>query len=294
VLFRDLNPEKLIFSDEGTNPILKLADFHYAVNLSTISTTNSNNHETPLHGRVGRLGYMAPEMIKSNGSNNDGEVTKINSSTGGSNETVYGKSVDIWSIGIITYILLSGNSPFGESPDKQKLASAILEGEYEFQPLRIWKNVSEEGKDFITRLLEVVPTKRYSVDQCLAHDWIKSLDTIEKEEETKQKMTNEASFIDNSDVTAVIDTKMKEVLNESNKAEEGDTSSKKKESHHFMVVILHGLKGFTALKKFRKIIRVVILIERIKKLVIVRKENEEKRLQLGLPLPPPVVTKQPI
>jgi serine/threonine protein kinase len=293
---RDLNPEKLIFSDEGTHPVLKLADFHFAVNLSTVNQSN------PLTGRVGRLGYMAPEMIKSSsGTSNTG----LSGAVGSSHDVVYGKPVDIWSVGIITYILLSGNSPFGEYPDKQKLAKAIVEGEYEFLPLKIWKNVSEEGKDFITRLLEVNANKRYSIDQCLSHHWMKSFEIEEEERQRKERNlkaneneqlskeeTNQESSVD-VDV-ASIDNQTKN-LKINKTADLGHSSKESSENHYSSVVIvLHGLRGFTALKKFRKIIRVVILIERIKKLVILRKENEEKRIRLGLPVPPPVVTKQPV
>jgi calcium/calmodulin-dependent protein kinase I len=81
-----------------------------------------------------------------------------------------GKSVDMWSFGIILYILLGGYPPFYDT-NNQTLYRKILKGAYQFHT-EYWKEVSEQAKDLISKLLVLDPAQRLTVDQALAHPWL--------------------------------------------------------------------------------------------------------------------------
>ena len=83
---------------------------------------------------------------------------------------VYDQSVDLWSVGVITYILLCGFPPFwGES--QGELFDKILGADYEF-PSPEWDKVSADAKDFISKLLVKDNKARLTATQCLAHPWL--------------------------------------------------------------------------------------------------------------------------
>lgn len=82
----------------------------------------------------------------------------------------YGYAVDMWSIGVITYILLSGYPPFYGDDDASVL-ELTSKGEFRFFSPE-WDEVSTEAKDFITKLIQVNPSKRMSASEALKHPWI--------------------------------------------------------------------------------------------------------------------------
>ncbi len=98
----------------------------------------------------GTPGYVAPEVLQAQG---------------------YGPEVDLWSIGVITYILLCGFPPFYHE-ELPELFEQIMSADFDF-PEEYWDSVSSEAKDFIKKLLVVKPSDRMSVDQALAHPWLK-------------------------------------------------------------------------------------------------------------------------
>jgi serine/threonine protein kinase len=81
----------------------------------------------------------------------------------------YGKEVDVWSIGIIMYILLWGYPPFF-SDSTSELFEEIKAGNVEFQS-PYWDDVSQEAKDLVKRLLTVSPQKRISLEESKEHPW---------------------------------------------------------------------------------------------------------------------------
>lgn len=97
----------------------------------------------------GTPGYVAPEILCG---------------------TAYGKEVDIWSIGVILYILLCGFPPFYDDNNK-KLFSLIISATYTF-PDPYWTDISQAGKDLVRNLLVVDPKKRLTAAQILAHPWM--------------------------------------------------------------------------------------------------------------------------
>jgi serine/threonine protein kinase len=104
--------------------------------------------------------YVAPEVIQGNCS------TSINAPNTG-----YGKAVDLWSVGVLLYVLLSGYPPFNENAELS-LFEQIQLGQYDFQPHEAWAMVSNEAKHLITQLIEVEPAKRLTVQEALRHPWI--------------------------------------------------------------------------------------------------------------------------
>jgi len=97
----------------------------------------------------GTPGYVAPEVLK--------------------NEP-YGKAVDLWSLGVILYILLCGFPPFYHE-STAALYKQIKKGEFDF-PAPYWSNISDSAKDLVRKLLTVDPEKRFTAAQVLSHAWI--------------------------------------------------------------------------------------------------------------------------
>lgn len=83
-------------------------------------------------------------------------------------------SHDMWSIGLITYVLLSGTNPFLGANDRETL-NKIREGRWDFKD-SLWTHISEDGRDFISRLLLYSPEERMDVKTALKHPWFFMLD----------------------------------------------------------------------------------------------------------------------
>lgn len=82
---------------------------------------------------------------------------------------------DIWAIGVITYFLLCGYTPFDRESNLEEM-QAILAADYSFTPVEYWRNVSETARDFIKRCLTIDPRARMTSHQALQHPWIRSDD----------------------------------------------------------------------------------------------------------------------
>ncbi|CAK4231660.1 unnamed protein product [Aphanomyces euteiches] len=139
VVHRDLKPENLLLTSKKDDAYIKIGDFGFA----------KQDFNAGLTTACGTPGYVAPEILK-------GEA--------------YGKSVDIWSIGVITFILLCGYPPFHDENQK-RLFTAIKLGQYKFES-PYWDEVSVDAKDFISKMLVVNPDERYTADQLLQHVWV--------------------------------------------------------------------------------------------------------------------------
>jgi calcium/calmodulin-dependent protein kinase I len=140
IAHRDLKPENLLLTSEMDDASIKVADFGFAI---------KDASRTSLTTQCGTPGYVAPEILR--------------------NEP-YGKAVDMWSIGVITYILLGGYPPFHD--DNQKaLFRKIKKGDFEFHE-EYWGAVSQEAKDLISGLLNIDPAHRLTCDDVLHHAWV--------------------------------------------------------------------------------------------------------------------------
>lgn len=140
IVHRDLKPENLLYYSPAEDSKIMISDFG-------LSRMGENVDE--LATACGTPGYVAPEVLR---------------------RQKYGKPVDCWSIGVISYILLCGYPPFYDENDA-KLYKQIMKGEYEFDS-PYWDDISVSAKEFITHLLQIDPSKRYSCEQALAHPWI--------------------------------------------------------------------------------------------------------------------------
>lgn len=135
----------MLYSTSAADSPLKLADFGFATIL----------HPTELlHAACGTPGYVAPEVIS-------------DKSAG------YGKAVDMWSLGVILYILLCGYPPF-YNDDTNTLFRLIMAAEYTFDD-DDFAEVSVVAKSLITQLLVLDPLKRLTASQVLEHPWLADL-----------------------------------------------------------------------------------------------------------------------
>lgn len=138
IVHRDLKPENLLLDDPSDTANVKLADFGFAAYC-----------EKPLNDGCGTLVYVAPEILR------------------GDNYTT---SPDMWSLGVITYILLCGYPPFFDLR-QEELSRKIVRGRYKFRP-EDWDPISNEAKDFIRGLLKRHPENRMNANDVLNHPWI--------------------------------------------------------------------------------------------------------------------------
>jgi serine/threonine protein kinase len=150
LVHRDIKPENLLLSDKSATATIKLADFGFA---TTCDAT------TQLSDLLGTPEYMAPELVSLR------EVPE--GGYGG-----YGRTVDIWALGVVLYILLSGIHPF-QIEDEEQMMNNIQAGKWKWLG-RNWDKVSEEAKDLITKMLDPNPKTRPTVKECLAHPWFKT------------------------------------------------------------------------------------------------------------------------
>ncbi|KAJ3113892.1 calcium calmodulin-dependent protein kinase type 1G [Phlyctochytrium bullatum] len=140
IAHRDLKPENLLLSDKTPQAKIMISDF----GLSKIFSDDEL-----MRTACGTPGYVAPEVLKRQG---------------------YGREVDLWSLGVITYILLCGYPPFYDQ-NNVELFKQIMAGRYEFdRPW--WDCVSETAKDFIRRLLVLDPRLRSTAKMALSHPFI--------------------------------------------------------------------------------------------------------------------------
>lgn len=139
VVHRDLKPENFLFDSVSEDAKLKATDF----GLSVFYKPGQTFHEV-----VGSPYYVAPEVLCK----------------------VYGPEVDVWSAGVILYILLSGVPPFWAETESG-IFRQILHGKLDFQS-DPWPSISDSAKDLIQKMLERDPKKRISAHEVLCHPWI--------------------------------------------------------------------------------------------------------------------------
>ncbi|KAG9304043.1 hypothetical protein G9A89_005953 [Geosiphon pyriformis] len=145
IVHRDLKPENLLFRTKAEDSDLLIADF----GLSRIIDSEKFHVLTTT---CGTPSYMAPEIFKKSG---------------------HGKPVDLWAIGVITYFLLCGYTPFDRDNSVEEM-QAIMTADYRFDP-EYWEGISKNAKDFINQLLTIDPNNRLTAEQSLQHIWLKSI-----------------------------------------------------------------------------------------------------------------------
>ncbi|CAK1547534.1 unnamed protein product [Leptosia nina] len=136
----DLKPENVLLSSDEQFPQVKLCDFGFARIIGEKCFRRSV---------VGTPAYLAPEVLRNAG---------------------YNRSLDMWSVGVIIYVSLSGTFPFNEDEDiNEQIQNAAF-----MYPPTPWREISPEAIDLINNLLQVKQRKRLSVDKCAAHAWLQT------------------------------------------------------------------------------------------------------------------------
>eukprot|EP00123_Amoebidium_parasiticum_P015218 comp22840_c0_seq1/m.35961 comp22840_c0_seq1/g.35961 ORF comp22840_c0_seq1/g.35961 comp22840_c0_seq1/m.35961 type:complete len:371 (-) comp22840_c0_seq1:248-1360(-) len=153
IAHRDLKPENLLFVDASDRSALKLTDFGFAKEVDQVL-------QTPCYTPY----YVAPEVLHA-------EQRKASR---------YDKSCDMWSLGVILYILLCGYPPFyseGGAHISPGMKRRIRSGVYDF-PEEEWGCISKSVKELIRRLLHINPEKRMTIDEMMMHPWIAQSDEV--------------------------------------------------------------------------------------------------------------------
>lgn len=149
VVHRDLKLENFLYDKEGSD-FLKLIDFGFS---------KFYEKDTKMVESLGTVTYVSPEVLAKSYSCG---------------------SCDLWSFGVIVFVLLSGYMPFAGQADAD-IIRKIKKGDYHMKPAR-WGSVSEAGVDFVRKLLVVTPKQRLTAEQALAHPWIASRRSRKTEE----------------------------------------------------------------------------------------------------------------
>lgn len=141
IAHRDIKPQNLLLTTKDNVTDIKLADFGFARRVL---------YPESLTSRVGTPTYVSPQVLKNH---------------------PHDERVDLWSIGVVVYVLLVGYPPFIDE-DQNELFRKIRNGEWKFEP-GDWIYISNEAMDFIRGLLVVDPKDRFTVDEALRSNWIR-------------------------------------------------------------------------------------------------------------------------
>jgi calcium-dependent protein kinase len=143
IAHRDIKPENVVFCTKDSSQV-KLIDWGLAMSFMGSSMTSA----------VGSFTYAAPEVIQSN------------------NITAYTAKCDLWSLGVLTYVMLSGKPPFWGNHQqfvaKQKKEQYPLKGDP-------WDKMPQSAKDFVKKLLKANPDERLAIDKVVVHEWLATI-----------------------------------------------------------------------------------------------------------------------
>jgi serine/threonine protein kinase len=144
IAHRDLKPENLLYTSTDPDAVLKLTDFGFAKETNAFKSL-----QTPCYTPY----YVAPEVL---------------------GPEKYDKSCDMWSLGVIMYILLCGYPPFYSNhgaPFSPGMKKRIRNGQYEF-PATEWSRVTPDAKDVIRGLLKTDPDERLTIREVMQSKWV--------------------------------------------------------------------------------------------------------------------------
>jgi len=136
IIHRDIKPENLLFETSDENSVLKIIDF---------GTSRKITEDIKCTELIGTPYYVAPEVL----------------------EGAYDEKCDLWSCGVILYIMLSGYPPFN-GLNTGKIFKKIKHALYTFSSEE-WQGISEDAKDLISKLLQKDPNQRLSAEEALMH-----------------------------------------------------------------------------------------------------------------------------
>jgi calcium-dependent protein kinase len=160
VCHRDLKLENFIFTEKGPAGEIKMIDFGFSKHYL---------HKEHMHEVVGTSYYIAPEVLGRD----------------------YTQKSDIWSMGVIIFMMLCGRCPFG-GQDDYEIQENVKAGNYSLST-KHWRNISTDAKSFVRSLLDMNPESRPTASQALAHPWLMSGGTgIYKEDGEENEVDVEA------------------------------------------------------------------------------------------------------
>ena len=140
IVHRDLKPENILLSSKADDAIIKVADFGFSKQLEDAAAST-----------LGTPAYVAPEILE---------------------KKPYDCAVDMWSFGVIAYVLLCGYLPFADD-NPNELFRKIRTGAFVYDS-PYWDNISQDAKDLISSCLQVDPRRRLTASDVLKHPWINS------------------------------------------------------------------------------------------------------------------------
>nr|4YSJ_A Chain A, Calmodulin-like domain protein kinase [Eimeria tenella]4YSJ_B Chain B, Calmodulin-like domain protein kinase [Eimeria tenella]4YSM_A Chain A, Calmodulin-like domain protein kinase [Eimeria tenella]4YSM_B Chain B, Calmodulin-like domain protein kinase [Eimeria tenella]4YUQ_A Chain A, Calmodulin-like domain protein kinase [Eimeria tenella]4YUQ_B Chain B, Calmodulin-like domain protein kinase [Eimeria tenella]4YZB_A Chain A, Calmodulin-like domain protein kinase [Eimeria tenella]4YZ len=143
IVHRDLKPENLLLENKRKDANIRIIDFGLSTHFESTKK---------MKDKIGTAYYIAPEVLHG----------------------TYDEKCDVWSTGVILYILLSGCPPFNGA-NEFDILKKVEKGKFTFD-LPQWKKVSEPAKDLIRKMLAYVPTMRISARDALEHEWLKTTD----------------------------------------------------------------------------------------------------------------------
>ncbi len=141
VVHRDLKPENLLLDSQDKNALLKVIDF---------GTSQVFDPGKKMSAKIGTPMYIAPEVLSKS----------------------YTEKCDVWSCGVILYVLLSGTQPFAGASEFE-IFQKIRKGVYSMSGQR-WEAVSKAAKDLVKNMMLYDPKQRYTALEALSHPWIQS------------------------------------------------------------------------------------------------------------------------
>jgi len=143
---RDIKPQNILLESKNSNCAIKIGDFGFAKRVYTPKS---------LVSRCGTPSYVAPEILKCQ---------------------PYDQSCDMWSVGVVLYVMLCGYSPFAEK-NQEKMFERIKMGDYKFNPVD-WFHISAEAKDLIRSCLNTNVDRRVTAAQALKSSWITGVSDV--------------------------------------------------------------------------------------------------------------------
>jgi calcium-dependent protein kinase len=141
ICHRDIKPENFLLTSKGKNSEIKIVDFGLS------NKFEAENKE--MHSVVGTPYYVAPEVLRKN----------------------YTHQCDVWSMGVVLYVLLAGEPPF-KGNDHRSIFQKIIKCNYSFDCSAL-RNLSDSAKDLISKMLVVKPSQRITIAKALEHPWFK-------------------------------------------------------------------------------------------------------------------------
>ncbi|KAK0084093.1 hypothetical protein PV326_006419 [Microctonus aethiopoides] len=144
ITHRDLKPENILLASDSDYPLVKITDF---------GMSKFVDAQTMMKTYCGTPSYVAPEIVRTGG---HGAYTNL---------------VDVWSLGVILYVSLTGHSPFQLKDSTISLPQQILKGLYNF-PTKLFGHISRPAISLIKDMMTVNPTERKSIRQVMYHSWL--------------------------------------------------------------------------------------------------------------------------